>query len=245
MFSPRFEYKYRIVAAQTERIRQVAGVFMTPDVHSIDGCYWVNSLYFDTASFDDAHETDEGIVLRSKVRLRCYDRAPRPPFFLELKQRFGSTITKSRVDLSHRDARRLLGGEAPVDAYRTGRSHAGLDKIRQVIDSRDMRPRIWVNYSREAFTSPWADGARVTFDSAVETQAVNPAIPLRPEPEGWTFPELDDRTVLELKFLGSAPQWMQRLTHELALDRVSVSKYGLGAFAHDRSPVIACPVSET
>lgn len=239
MFSPRFEFKYRIDESQAEATRQVADFYTDPDDHSIDGAYPVNSLYFDTPGFDDAHEMDEGVALRSKVRLRCYSRAPRPPFFLELKQRFGSTITKTRADLTPADAKRIVGGAAPREAYRSSGGTEALDKIREVIDKRAMEPRVWINYKRQAFASPWGDGSRITFDRSVESQVVDPSRPLAPEPNGWVFPDLDDRTVLELKFLGSAPRWMQRIAYELSLVRVSVSKYGLGVFSLDRSPVIA------
>ena len=241
MFSPRFEFKYRIDAEQAAAIREMALFYLEPDAHSLEGAYAVNSLYFDTPSNDDLHEMDEGVALRSKVRLRCYYRAPRPPFFLELKQRFGSTILKTRADLTPADADRLMGGAAPVEAYRSGESTENLDKIREVIDSRAMEPRVWIHYERQAYSSSWGDGSRITFDRAVESQVIDPAHPLRPEPSCWSFPDFDERTVLELKFLGSAPGWMQRVAHQLSLDRVSVSKYGLAAFSLDRSPVIASP----
>ncbi len=239
MFSPRFEYKYRVEPTQLERIRQIASFYLDPDEHSVDGSYPVNSLYFDTPRFADAHEMDEGVALRSKVRLRCYYRTPKPPFFIELKARFGSTIIKSRAALTPEDAERLCCGMAPIDAYRAGKPTETLDQIREVIDSREMQPRIWLNYQRRAFASSWGDGARMTFDNCVEAQVVDPSRPLSPDPSGWVFPDLDERTVLELKFLGSAPRWMKQAAEQLGLNRISVSKYGLGAFSLDRSPVIS------
>ena len=224
---PRFEFKYRINEPLAADIDRTASVHLEPDKHSRDGEYLVNSLYFDTPNDRDAQETDEGVILRSKVRLRCYHSTPRPPFFLELKQRFGSSIYKTRAALEPEDAERMAGGLPPVAAYRCSSADEDLDTIREVIDHRRMAPRVWVKYARRAWTSSWGDGVRMTFDRELETQAVDSCAPLRPSPLGWSFPELDDRVMFELKFFGSAPNWMQRLARDFELDRTSCSKYGM------------------
>ena len=66
----------------------------------------------------------------------------------------------------------------------------------------------------------------MTLDRDLETQAVEHGTALAPSPFGWSFPELDERLMFELKFFGSAPRWMQRLAREFELDRTSCSKYG-------------------
>ena len=225
--TPRFELKYRISETVAHEIRRVARFHLDPDEHSRDGEYVVNSLYYDTPDDRDGQETDEGVILRSKVRLRCYHAEPAAPFFLELKQRFGSSISKMRAALDPVDAERMANGRPPVVAYRQRAGDPALDAIREVIDRRAMEPRVWVKYARRAWTSPWADGVRMTLDRALETQAPAPDSMIRPSREGWSFPELDDRLVLELKFFGSAPGWMQQLAREFELDRTSCSKYGL------------------
>lgn len=168
---PRFEFKYRLSEHLAADIYRFAHFHLEPDQHSRDGDYIVNSLYFDTPDDRDAQETDEGIALRSKVRLRCYNSKPRPPYFLELKQRFGSSIYKTRAALEPEDAERIASGLPPVAAYRCRSAVEALDTIREVIDHREMTPRAWVKYDRSAWTSPWADGVRMTFDRRVETQA--------------------------------------------------------------------------
>ncbi len=223
---PRFELKYRIEESLAMDVDQVTRFHLEPDGHSRDGEYTVNSLYFDTPDDRDGQETDEGVILRSKVRLRCYHATPREPFFLELKQRFGSSVYKTRARLDRRDAERISRGQAPVVAYRRRSGNEDLDRIREVIDRREMAPRVWVKYNRCAWVSPWGDGVRMTFDRRLETQALEPAATLRPCSRSWLFPELDDRLVLELKFFGSAPRWMQQLARQFELARTSCSKYG-------------------
>ena len=223
----RFEFKYRIPESVVSNLSEIAQFHLQPDQHSSRGQYTVNSLYFDTADEQDAHDTDEGVVLRSKVRLRSYYASPRPPFFLELKQRFGSSIYKTRVALSPEDADRLANGRAPIDAYGTSSRNEALDTIREVIDRRGMTQRVWVKYQRVAWTSPWGDGVRMTLDRSLETQVAPTGSAMDLCPVGWMYPELDERPVLEFKFFGAAPAWMQRLARDFELDRTSCSKYGL------------------
>ena len=239
MTMPRFEHKYRIRQEIADEIQKVARFHIEPDQHSLDGEYSVNSLYFDTPGNDDAQETDDGIAMRSKVRLRCYAQSPRPPFFLELKQRYGSSIYKTRVALEPEDAERMSNGLPPVDAYRRLSRCKALDAIREVIDRRQMTPRVWVRYARRAWVSPWGDGARMTVDSAIETQVLEHCSAVGLGSGGWVFPELDTRFVLELKFFGAAPRWMQRLAHDFELERTSCSKYGMSLFSLESSPSIS------
>ncbi len=242
MTMSRFEHKYRIGEGLAAQIQQIAGFHVDPDDHSLDGAYPVNSLYFDTPRNDDAKETDDGIALRSKVRLRCYTQTPRPPYFLELKQRFGSSITKTRVQLDPEDAERMSHGQPPVVAYRKGTRGKALDTIREVIDHRQMTPRAWVRYRRQAWVSPWGDGARMTIDRAIETQDLEHCSSSGLGSAGWVYVEPDPRPVLELKFFGAAPRWMQRLAHDFELERTSCSKYGLSLFLLESSPMASSPV---
>ena len=242
MAMSRFEHKYRVREGLAAEIETVARFHIEPDQHSLDGAYPVNSLYFDTPRNEDAHETDEGIVMRSKVRLRCYARDPRPPFFLELKQRYGSSIYKTRVPLDPEDAERMATGLPPVATYRRGSVNEALDAVREVIDRRQMSPRVWVRYARRAWISPWGDGARMTLDRAIETQALEHCAAFGLGSGDWVFAESDPRVVLELKFFGAAPRWMQRIAHDFELERTSCSKYGISLFSLDRSSMTSSQV---
>lgn len=241
MSMPRFEHKYRIPEELAATIQDVAQFHMDLDKHSLNGEYQVNSLYFDTPHNDDAQETDDGIALRSKVRLRCYSPTPRPPFFLELKQRYGSSIIKTRAQLDPVDAERMANGLPPVAAYQAPKIKA-LDTIREVIDHRKMTPRVWVRYARKAWVSPWGDGARMTVDRAIETQALEHCAASGLGSGDWMFTDFDTRIVLELKFFGAAPRWMQRIAHDFELERTSCSKYGLSMFSLEGSPMISSQV---
>ncbi len=239
MTMPRFENKYRIHEDVAMEIERVAGFHIETDKHSQSGAYPVNSLYFDTPGNDDARETDDGIVMRSKVRLRCYALEPKPPFFLELKQRFGSSIYKTRVRLDPDDAERMACGLPPVTTYQRSSARQELDSIREVIDRRQMTPRAWVRYQRRAWTSSWGDGARMTIDRAVETQMLEHCATTGLGAGGWMFAESDPRAVLELKFFGSAPRWMQSLAYDFELERTSCSKYGMSLCLVESGPMIS------
>ena len=94
------------------------------------------------------------------------------------------------------------------------------------MDLIDARPRLWVAYEREAYGSCFGDGARLTFDRLLRMQAPPADRPFVPDPDAWQSVVLDgEQTILELKFNGAFPFWMQRIVHGLGLRRTSCSKY--------------------
>jgi hypothetical protein len=93
-----------------------------------------------------------------------------------------------------------------------------------------MRPRLWVRYDREALGSRFGDGARLTFDRRLRVQAPDGVHPYVPDERAWQSVVLGGpQTILELKFNGAFPFWMERAVHGLQLQRVSCSKYVQGA----------------
>ena len=89
----RTEKKYLIGAHEYAAKRQVLSAVLTADRHSVGGGYPVRSLYFDTPYDMDFYEKQDGVELRRKIRLRCYD--PGADFaMLEMKQKHGQAQRK-------------------------------------------------------------------------------------------------------------------------------------------------------
>jgi hypothetical protein len=101
----------------------------------------------------------------------------------------------------------------------------------------DLRPRMWVSYTREAWGSPYGDGARLTFDVGLKAQTPSDSEPFVPEPELWRDVHLQNgQIIVELKFNGAFPQWMRQVVHECRMERRSVSKYVHCTVADGLSP---------
>ena len=90
-----------------------------------------------------------------------------------------------------------------------------------------------VRYEREPYSSTLDDYARVTFDRKIEARSAS-QLAFDPGARGWWAVDHPiamraggsrSFVVLELKFAGSAPTWMQQLVRRLELPRLSFSKY--------------------
>jgi len=216
----RYEFKYLVTPEVAERIGERAAMFMECDGMGTQGTYRVTSLYLDRWDWMLARQTWEGLRERFKLRLRYYDESD-DTFFAEVKLRIGNSISKLRQVVSADVAHALAEGAAlPADAALEGQFRTLSEKI-------DAQPRLWVRYQRQAFVSPWGDGSRLTFDTELEVQI--PDGTTRPDPGEWSYVALEAPVVVEMKFNGAFPKWMQHVSESLGLRRTSCSKYAQGA----------------
>src|SRR5690606_24336744 len=103
-------------------------------------------------------------------RLRYYGAVP-SDVFAEVKERVGHTIVKFRALIGTDPAEALAtnGYLGDAGAKAVSGKHPDL-RFRQRAEQVDAQPRLWVRYQREAWTSPWGDDVRLTFDRALEVQ---------------------------------------------------------------------------
>ncbi len=225
----RYENKYLVPRSSVDGIREVARSFCLPDAYGQDGCYEVNSLYCDTEDFRTARDTMCGQKIRFKARMRTYGFEPDQPVYLELKRRVGTTIVKGRALVS-RDVARGIATDTPpppegYQALKVGHETDMLD-YRAVHDAIGLRPACWVRYRREAWASAFPDGARLTFDTYLESQPPEYDRLFEPDPLEWVAVSWDGPpVVLELKFNGAYPKWMRHIVQAWRLQRISFPKY--------------------
>ena len=98
----RFEFKYRLDAAARRAIAATLATFVEIEpfaARRASGSYLVRSLYFDDPRFTAFHAKADGLLRRSRFRLRTYGRAPGDgaPWFLEQKGREGALVWKHRT----------------------------------------------------------------------------------------------------------------------------------------------------
>lgn len=204
-------------------------MFCDHDPYGVDGRYKIWSLYFDTWNWHLAQQTVEGQRNRYKVRMRTYHIHRDADVYCEIKSRVGTSILKLRAKVDRETAVRMARGSTPPEGgYLTLEpSHqADLNRFRDRIDLTDLRPRMWVGYTRQAWLSRYGDGARVTFDTEVVCQVPDAEQPFSAAPGGWRPVVLDgEQQIVELKFNGAFPFWMQRIVRSMGLRRISCSKY--------------------
>ena len=201
----REEKKFLISVDEAIRISHRLEQGMKGDPHNGTHGYIIRSLYFDTIYDGDYFEKVDGVEVRRKIRLRCYD--PNGEFaMLEMKQKQGANQLKRSLRLTRED-------QEPFAAECYG-----------LMNCRCYRPKTIVQYNRKAFIAK-ENKIRITFDSnIVSTESSFDLF----DPELNMNPVLDKYdVVLEVKFNGFLLDYIRRLINSVNRSELSVSKYVL------------------
>lgn len=222
----RFELKYLVSIQAAEKFKQALGAYLVPDEHGDGaGSYRLSSLYYDGPDYRFFWEKMDGIRLRRKLRIRCYEPpdllSMDTPVFVEIKQRLDRVTQKRRVLLPYRDALRLCSQREIPD--HEPQYTAVVDEIASMGWQYNLRPASLVSYSRQALVGTDYDiGLRVTFDTGLRYRASQ--LELDENREGLLlFPP--DQTVVEIKANERIPYWLTELVAAHNLSLVRLSKY--------------------
>ena len=220
-YAPRFEEKYVL---NPMRYRQViAGIagFMQRDSYSEAaprGRYFVGSLYFDTSDYRAYMEKITGEQNRIKLRIRSYfERRDEAEFVsVELKTRNGRFIIKygTHAPINRYDRYMETGTWGPTD-------DPVLIEFERIARVQCQRPKLVVEYEREAFKSLRPNGPRISFDHAIRYVRTTSLFPRSPVYRSQPHCPI----ILEIKTPDEGPAWLQRLVRELSLKSVPHSKY--------------------
>ena len=188
--------------------------------------YRISSLYLDTSGLRLYHETLDGQAERNKLRIRSYSRDPRSPVFLEIKRRLNNVVEKVRARVDRETVRAILDRRAP-SPREIGLSGPEADSYSEfvgLVERLDAHPILHVGYRRQAYMGTFQNEARVTFDRDIVCAPAGELDAL--DETTVTQPIENQRVVLELKFTGRFPRWIETLVEHFELGRTSYSKYG-------------------
>ncbi len=216
----RFEIKYLIPHELKVAITRTVLAYTRLDRHArTGGSYPVRSLYFDTARFHAYHEKIDGLLNRSKFRVRTYGNTAEA-LFLEHKERFNNRILKRRDPLSEEAYRVLLRGIRPGpdetgEAWQAFWAHGALAHL---------KPVLCIDYQRKSLVGKTDPRLRVTMDQELTVRRARNL-----EESTTLFPVLSKRDcVLEIKFNDRCPVWVKHLAHTYSLQDQAYSKYCMG-----------------
>lgn len=216
----REEKKFLLSVDEFIALSHKVGQVMLSDPHNGTHGYIIRSLYFDTAYDGDYFEKLDGIELRRKIRLRCYD--PNSDFaMLEMKQKQGPNQMKRSLRVSREDAVELTKGNyAPLLKY----SEPFAAECYGLMHCRCYRPKTIVEYNRKAFIAK-ENKIRITFDNnIVSTESsfdlFDPRLNMNPVLDKYDV-------VLEVKFNGFLLGYIRELINPANRSELSVSKYVL------------------
>jgi hypothetical protein len=219
--APRFEEKFVLDAFQYRQVTAGISGFMKRDNFSkaaSQGRYFVGSLYFDTSDYRAYMEKITGERNRLKLRIRSYTPVYGEAEFVsvELKTRSGRLIIKygTHAPISAYDHYMETGSWGPTD-------DPVLIEFERIARVQCQRPKVVVEYEREAFTSLRPSQLRISFDHAIRyarATSLFPKIPIYRKQPGYPI-------ILEIKTPDEGPDWLQKLVRDLALKAVPHSKY--------------------
>ncbi len=234
MIFKRYEIKYRITRREAEILLAGMEPYMKADEH---GRSTIQSLYFDTPTFQLIRRSLEKPAYKEKLRLRSYGVAGQDTqVFIELKKKYDSIVYKRRTGMTLEEADRYLlqGQEAPQKSQITNEIDYFLSFYRGV------KPAVLLTYEREAFYAKDDHEFRITFDNNILWRTED----LWLDKGIYGRKLIDDDTILmEVKVGEGIPLWFAALLSQNHIYQSSFSKYGTAyqtLFAENyTSPILA------
>ncbi|MCR5684921.1 MAG: polyphosphate polymerase domain-containing protein [Lachnospiraceae bacterium] len=188
----RHEIKHEITRIDMLTIRQRMRAVAEPDPHTVDGKYFIRSLYFDTP-FDTAlREKIDGAAVRQKYRIRSYNM-DNSFIRLEKKSKWNGLGTKDQAKLSAEQTAAIIAGDIE---WMADDEHWLLRELYTRMKSGLLEPKVLVDYTREPFIYR-PGNVRVTLDYDIRTGLKSTDFLDYGAP---TIPVKDSPVILEVKW---------------------------------------------
>jgi len=210
----RHEIKHEINFSDLLTIRQRLRAVAYPDPHTIDGKYFIRSLYFDNLADKALMEKVNGFPIREKFRIRYYN-GDTSVIHLEKKSKVDHLGNKQSAPLKKEQAQSIVDGSI---AWMLDSDFPLIRELYSKMHTQGIAPKTIVDYTREPFIYP-AGNVRVTLDYNVRsgmrcTDFLNP--------DCVTVP-VSDAIILEVKWDGFLP--------DIIRDAVSLTDRREGSFS--------------
>jgi hypothetical protein len=227
----RYEFKYVLSPSLRREVEAELAQFvhLDPFVSAQESQrYVVRSLYWDDAVHTAFHEKIDGLLRRSKFRLRTYSRDPAQgsPVFLEVKGRNNERVFKHRVQVAAAYSELTAAGDELSELVIERAAESPVrDAFLFQVQRRRIRPLTLIDYRRRPYVSRFDPEFRLTFDEELFATATERLLPRRSDLVRRLEP---GNTVMELKFRYHVPSWFHRIIQGYELRRRSYSKVCAG-----------------
>lgn len=213
----RYEIKYLVTAQQREAIMNEMSSHMRGDQY---GQSTICNIYFDLPNYYLIRKSLEKPAYKEKLRVRSYGTAnPDSKVFVELKKKYKDVVYKRRVSLPEREAMYYLGSDATGGL--PGQIGREIDYFRGFY--RDLQPKMFISYEREAFYAVDDDSFRVTFDRNILWRDDDLSL----TKGAYGRPILEPgQSLMEIKVGSAMPLWMVSILTKHKVYKTSFSKYG-------------------
>lgn len=213
----RRELKFLIDQSQRDALQRLLEERMVPDKY---GRNTICNLYYDTPDFRLIRRSLEKPVYKEKLRLRSYGRiGPGVDVFLEMKKKYKGIVYKRRVKVSQEEAMAFMEDREPLPK--------DSQIARELVYFRDfyknLEPRVYLSYEREAWYDPADSGFRMTLDRNIRYRTTDFDLGSTYDGQALLPPEM---SLLEVKASGGIPMWLTEHLSSQKIHKQSFSKYG-------------------
>jgi hypothetical protein len=247
----RFEYKYWVTHDQLDKLMRMAAPFLRFDEWSAGG-QQNTSLYLDSPEFEFAKLHLESALDRVKLRVRAYGNPPSGDAFFEIKRKVKDVIFKRRAIVPLMHMQHILSS-LTIPRLQHLEEEQTLSQFLYLMMVHRAEPKVLVTCRRAAYTSAdVSEGLRLTVDRDICYQPARD-VSLSGDRRSWIrlcgvgSYQPDATLLVEIKFRGAAPLWIQEIVQRLGLRRCNFSKYvaavsreeGAGLSGSDMIPINA------
>ena len=192
----RHEIKHEINYSDLITIRQRLSAVAYPDPHTIDGKYFIRSLYFDNIADKALMEKINGLSRREKFRIRYYN-GDTSVIHLEKKSKIDHLGKKQSAPLTAQQAKSIVDGDTE---WMLSSEYPLVRELYSKMQTEGIAPKTIVDYTREPFIYP-AGNVRVTLDYNIRSGMRCTDFL---DPHCVTVP-VSDSIILEVKWDGFLP----------------------------------------
>jgi SPX domain protein involved in polyphosphate accumulation len=213
----RRELKFLVNEQQRQQLEQVMRQRMVPDKY---GRSTICNLYYDTPDYRLIRHSLERPVYKEKLRLRSYGPAkPGVDIFLEMKKKYKGIVYKRRIRVTEEEAQAFMQRQSPLpEDSQIAREMAYFRDF-----YRELAPRVYLSYEREAWFDPADSGFRMTLDRNIQYRTTDLSL-AGPTAGRAILPP--DVSLLEVKASGGIPMWLTEHLSQHKIHKQSFSKYG-------------------
>lgn len=216
----RVENKYNCSESELRILQnRLEGVLQADSNENHPQGYSIISLYFDDLQDTCLHDTEDGVELRDKYRIRIYNNSLET-IKLEVKSKKDGYIYKTSKSISKEQLDRLMRGEC-IENSATMEDPATLFNL--AIRTKGLRPKVIVAYERKAYVFG-PGNTRITLDRNV--RASKRVEDFGSENISYDFLHEFDK-VLEIKYDEFIPGFLLQLLELGNMQQTSYSKYQL------------------
>ncbi len=216
----RHELKFLIRYSDYYNLKASLCALLEPDENSGDDGYTIRSLYFDDIHDDSYVGKESGIGRRRKHRIRIYNGSDSVIKY-EIKDKYGDFISKISAPITRGECACMINTNYD---FMIDSEHSALRAGYIDARSRLLKPRVIVDYEREAFVCE-AGNVRITFDRDIRAGLDSFDI----FDDGIiTAPALEPGTlVLEVKYDDFLPSYIRKELKKVDKRPMAISKYVL------------------